>query len=193
MLSFFLTLSLSSVWTSCVHRCRLFFPPALAFNFIAHRVQQSHRSSIFHRVIANTRSRAFRKSVCAQKKVPKNLYEYAPGGARTLDTDLNKWPIPGSRITWYTTGATGSGYTHYSTASCCYSAPEWLEPVLWPRTWLCELMWEQQQQTRQICINWFGIKPTTSSCISSWYWLSNVRCFFLPTMFRHDCRRYRFF
>ena len=26
------------------------------------------------------------------------------------------------------------------------SAPEWLEPVLWPRTWLCELMWEQQQQ-----------------------------------------------
>ena len=26
------------------------------------------------------------------------------------------------------------------------SAPESLEPVLWPRTWLCELMWEQQQQ-----------------------------------------------
>ena len=25
------------------------------------------------------------------------------------------------------------------------SAPEWLEPVLWPRTWLFELMWEQQQ------------------------------------------------
>ena len=25
------------------------------------------------------------------------------------------------------------------------SAPEWLEPVLWPRTWFCELMWEQQQ------------------------------------------------
>ena len=29
------------------------------------------------------------------------------------------------------------------------SAPEWLEPVLWPRTWLCELMWEQQQQQQQ--------------------------------------------
>ena len=27
-----------------------------------------------------------------------------------------------------------------------FSAPEWLEPVLWPRTWLCEVMWEQQQQ-----------------------------------------------
>ena len=29
------------------------------------------------------------------------------------------------------------------------SAPEWLEPVLWPRTWLFELMWEQQQQQQQ--------------------------------------------
>ena len=28
------------------------------------------------------------------------------------------------------------------------SAPDWLDPVLWPRTWLCELMWEQQQQQR---------------------------------------------
>ena len=26
------------------------------------------------------------------------------------------------------------------------STPRWLEPVLWPRTGLCELMWEQQQQ-----------------------------------------------
>ena len=29
------------------------------------------------------------------------------------------------------------------------STPEWLEPVLWPRTWWCELMWEQQQQQQQ--------------------------------------------
>ena len=28
------------------------------------------------------------------------------------------------------------------------SAPEWLAPVLWPRTWLCELMWEQHSGTR---------------------------------------------
>ena len=27
------------------------------------------------------------------------------------------------------------------------SAPECLERVLWPRTWLCESTWEQQQQT----------------------------------------------
>ena len=26
------------------------------------------------------------------------------------------------------------------------SAPEWIKPVLWPRTWLCKSMWEQQQQ-----------------------------------------------
>ena len=38
-----------------------------------------------------------------------------------------------------------------TTQVCVFSlgyspAPEWLEPVLWPRTWLCELMWEQRQQ-----------------------------------------------
>ena len=26
-----------------------------------------------------------------------------------------------------------------------------MEPVLWPRTWLCDLMWEQQQQN---CCSW---------------------------------------
>ena len=48
---FFLKLLLSSPWTSRVHRCCPFFPPALAFNFIAHRIQHSHCSSIFHRVL----------------------------------------------------------------------------------------------------------------------------------------------
>ena len=41
-------------------------------------------SSLF----ANSRSRAFRKSICAQQKVPTILYEYALGGARTHETDL---------------------------------------------------------------------------------------------------------
>ena len=36
-------------WTSRGYRCRPFFPPVLAFNFIAHRVQQSHCSSISRR------------------------------------------------------------------------------------------------------------------------------------------------
>ena len=70
-------------------RCLPFSPPALAFNFfIAHRVQQFHCSSIFHRLFVNSRSCAFRKSICAQEKVPTNLYEYAPGGIRTHETNL---------------------------------------------------------------------------------------------------------
>ena len=35
-----------------------------------------------------TRSRAFRKSICAQEKVPTILYEYELGGARTHETEL---------------------------------------------------------------------------------------------------------
>ena len=38
--------------------------------------------------VANSRSRAFRKSTCAQEKAPTNLHEYALGGARTHETDL---------------------------------------------------------------------------------------------------------
>ena len=48
---FFFTLLLSSFWTSHGHRCRAFSPQVHAFNLIAHRVQQSHCSSIFHRVL----------------------------------------------------------------------------------------------------------------------------------------------
>ena len=40
------------------------------------------------RRVANSRSRTFRKSTCAQEKVPTNLYGYAFGGARTNETDL---------------------------------------------------------------------------------------------------------
>ena len=31
---------------------------------------------------------AFRKSICAQEKLPTNVYEYALGGARTHETDI---------------------------------------------------------------------------------------------------------
>ena len=51
-LFFFLTLLLSSFWTSRGHRCRPFSPPVLSPSvFIAHRVQQPHCSSIFHRML----------------------------------------------------------------------------------------------------------------------------------------------
>ena len=44
----------------------------------------------FSSSVADSRSRACRKSTCAQEKVPTNLYlyEYALGGIETLETDL---------------------------------------------------------------------------------------------------------
>ena len=38
--------------------------------------------------VANSRSRAFRKSSRAQEKLSTNLYEYALGEIRTHETDL---------------------------------------------------------------------------------------------------------
>ena len=77
-------------------------PPVLAFNF--YRAKSSAIPLLVgFSSSANSRSRAFRKSICAQEKVPTNLYAYALGGAWT-----HQKPIPGSRITWYATGATGS-------------------------------------------------------------------------------------
>ena len=91
----FCTLLLSSFWTGRGHRCRPFSPPTLAFNF--YRAKGSAISLLVDcsSSVANSRSRAFRKSICAQEKVPTNLHEDALGGARTHETD----PIPGSRIT----------------------------------------------------------------------------------------------
>ena len=55
-------------------------PPVLDLNF--YRAQGSAIPLLvdFSSSVANSRSRAFRKSVCAQEKVPVNLYEYALGG-----------------------------------------------------------------------------------------------------------------
>ena len=53
--------------------------------FIAHRVQQSHGSSIFYRVfLATPRSRAFRKSICSQEKVPARIYTSMHSGGFEL-------------------------------------------------------------------------------------------------------------
>ena len=85
---FFLTLLLSSSWTSRGHRCRPFSPPVLAFNFYRAQGPVIPLLDDFSSSIANSRSRAFRKSICAQEKVPTNLYTYALRGARTHETDL---------------------------------------------------------------------------------------------------------
>ena len=70
---FFRTLILSSFWTSRGHRCRPFSPPVLAFSFIAHRVQQSHCSSIFYRVLL-THAFALSASQFVHKKKSQRIY-----------------------------------------------------------------------------------------------------------------------
>ena len=72
--SFLRTLLLSSFWTSRGHRCRPFFPPVLAFIFLSRiRVQQSHCSSIFHRVLL-THALAFSASKLVRKKRSPRIY-----------------------------------------------------------------------------------------------------------------------
>ena len=56
-------------------------PPVLAFNFCRANGSAIPLLVDFSSSFANSRSRAFRKSICAQEKVPTNLYEYALGGA----------------------------------------------------------------------------------------------------------------
>ena len=64
-------------------------PPVLAFIFyIAHRVQQSHCSSNFHRVLLTHALALSASQKCAQEKVPTDLYKYALGKTRTHETDL---------------------------------------------------------------------------------------------------------
>ena len=60
-------------------------PPGSCLQFLS-RIGFSNLVD-FSSSVANSRSRAFRKSICAQEKAPTNLYEYALGRART-QTDL---------------------------------------------------------------------------------------------------------
>ena len=65
-------------------------PQFLPSIFIAHLGLALPLLVDFSSSVANSRSRAFRKSICAQEKVPTKLYEYALGGARTHETDLSQ-------------------------------------------------------------------------------------------------------
>ena len=64
-------------------------PRFLPSIFIAHRVQQSHCSSIFHRVLL-THALALSASQIVHKKKSQRIdtSEYALGGVRTHETDL---------------------------------------------------------------------------------------------------------
>ena len=74
---------LSSFWKSRGHRCRPFSPPVLASIFIAHRVQQSHCSSIFHRVFL-THALALSASQFVRKKHSPRIYTSMHSGGFEL-------------------------------------------------------------------------------------------------------------
>ena len=83
----FCTLLLSSFWTSCGHRSRP-FPPVIAFNFCRALGSAIPLLVDISSSVANSRSRAFRKSICAQEKISTKLYKYALVETRTYETDL---------------------------------------------------------------------------------------------------------
>ena len=63
-------------------------PPGSCLQFLSCIVFSNPTARHFSSSVANSRSRAFRKSMCAQEEVPTNLYENALGGIRTHETDL---------------------------------------------------------------------------------------------------------
>ena len=82
----FQTLLLSSFWTSRGHRCRPLSPLALAFGFYrayVRRVQQSHCSSIFHRVF-QTHVLALCASQFVRKKKSPRIYTSMHSGGFEL-------------------------------------------------------------------------------------------------------------
>ena len=80
----------SSFWTSCGLRCRPFSPPGTCLQFLSRIGFSVPTARRLSSNVANSRFRAFRESICAQEKVPTNLYEYeyALGGTRTHEIDL---------------------------------------------------------------------------------------------------------
>ena len=66
-------------------------PSVLAF-ILFYRAQGSAIPLLvdFSSSVASSRFFAFRKSICAEEKVPTNLYEYALGGIRTHETSYTR-------------------------------------------------------------------------------------------------------
>ena len=70
----FRTLVFSSFWTSRGHRCCPFFPPVLAFHFCREEGSAIPLVVHFSSSVANSRSRIFRDSICAQEKKSRRIY-----------------------------------------------------------------------------------------------------------------------
>ena len=63
-------------------------PPGTCLQFLSCAGFSIPTARRFSSIVANSRFRAFRESICAQEKVPSNFYEYALGGTRTHEIDL---------------------------------------------------------------------------------------------------------
>ena len=81
---FFFAHLLSSFWTSRGHRCRPFFPPGTCHRFLSRIGFSNPTARRFTSSVANSRSRAFRKSICAQEKVPPRTYSSMHSGGLEL-------------------------------------------------------------------------------------------------------------
>ena len=79
----FYTHLLSSFWAGRGHRCRAFSPRFLPSTFIAHRVQQSHCSSVFHRVL-RTHALALSANQSVLKKKSPRIYTSMHSGGFEL-------------------------------------------------------------------------------------------------------------
>ena len=106
----FCTLSLSSFWTSRGHRCHPFSSTVLAFNFY-----RAWGSAIPLLVdcsssVANSRSRAFRKSICPQEKVLQRIY-----------TSMHSAGLELTKLTY--TRLEDNLIHHRGDRPCTYSAP----------------------------------------------------------------------
>ena len=84
-----------AVVTGVIHSPPRFLPSI----FIAHRVQQSHCSSIFPRVLPTQRSRAVRNLLRAQEKVPTRHEIIRVLVCIRGDSNSRNRPIPGSKMT----------------------------------------------------------------------------------------------
>ena len=89
---FFRTLLLSSFYTSRGHRCRPFSPRFLPSICTAHRVQQSHSSSVFHRAFHALALPQV--NLCTRKSPYEFIRVWTP-----RDSNSRNRPIPDSRIT----------------------------------------------------------------------------------------------
>ena len=136
-----------------------FLPAGSCLQFLSRirRVQQSHCSSTFHRMLL-TRVLALSAGQFVRRKSSHERIRACTRG----DSNSRNWPIPGSRITWYVTGATGwyrsaTPYIWYVHV-CKYHTRD-LVPGTWYRYIITE-SWSQSYIRQKYSKNESGSQPT---------------------------------